>query len=54
MRGNGIKINAIYPNPAHDEIELDLHSSLKQDAVVEIFDALGRNVLSTSVDEPSD
>ena len=37
---------SIRPNPARDELEIDLHSAAKQDVPVEIFDALGVKVFS--------
>ncbi len=46
---NGImplKIISIRPNPAQDEIELDLESSGIQSATIEIFDALGVKFVS--------
>ncbi|MEP7233898.1 MAG: T9SS type A sorting domain-containing protein, partial [Ignavibacteriota bacterium] len=46
-RGNvKISITSLRPNPAQDEIEIDVQSSLKQDARIEIFDALGASVFS--------
>jgi hypothetical protein len=45
MRGLPLQLS-IRPNPAQNEIELDLHSSINQDALVEIFDALGAKVFS--------
>ena len=44
--GKLLDIISIRPNPSQDEIELDLHSVMNQDAVVEIFDALGAKVFS--------
>ncbi|MFI5263485.1 MAG: choice-of-anchor D domain-containing protein [Candidatus Kapaibacterium sp.] len=41
-----LKIVSLHPNPSQDEIELDVRSEGKQDAVVEIFDALGVKVFS--------
>jgi len=41
-----LKIISLRPNPAQDEIELDLQSVAKQDASVEIYDALGTKVFS--------
>ncbi|MFI5263094.1 MAG: choice-of-anchor D domain-containing protein [Candidatus Kapaibacterium sp.] len=47
MRGeNVLEINSIAPNPARDEIEIQVRSSQKQDALVETFDALGAKVFS--------
>ncbi len=42
--GSQIHITSIRPNPAQDEIEIALESGLKQDANVEIFNALGARV----------
>ncbi len=42
--GLQIHITSIRPNPAQDEIEINLQSGLKQDANVEIFNALGARV----------
>ncbi|MEP7234956.1 MAG: T9SS type A sorting domain-containing protein [Ignavibacteriota bacterium] len=44
--GKVLSIISIRPNPVKDELEIDLHSSEKQDARVEIFDALGTRVFS--------
>jgi hypothetical protein len=41
-----MKIISIRPNPAQDEIELDLQSPVEQASTIEIFDALGVRVLS--------
>jgi hypothetical protein len=41
-----MKITSLHPNPAQDEIELDLQSASKQNAMIEIFDALGVKVFS--------
>ncbi len=46
--GNAIEITSIRPNPAQDELGIDLQSAVKQDALVEIFDALGVKVFSGS------
>jgi len=46
---NGVmpmKIVSLRPNPSQEEIELDLQSASKQNAQVEIFDALGVKVFS--------
>jgi hypothetical protein len=48
MNGQPISIISIRPNPAQDEIEINLQSALKQDANIEIFDALGAKVFSDS------
>ncbi len=45
MKGLPLQLS-IRPNPSQDEIELDLHSAMNQDALVEIFDALGAKVFS--------
>ncbi len=42
--GSQIHITSIHPNPAQDEIEIALQSGLKQDANVEIFNALGARI----------
>ncbi len=44
--GKLLDIISIRPNPAQDELEIDLQSAVKQDATVEIFDALGVRVFS--------
>jgi hypothetical protein len=44
--GMPMKIILLHPNPSQDEIVLDLHSPVKQDAVIEIFDAIGTRVFS--------
>ncbi|MFI5264583.1 MAG: hypothetical protein ACHQM6_08720, partial [Candidatus Kapaibacterium sp.] len=41
-----MKIVSLRPNPAQDEIELDVQSAMKQDVRIEIFDALGAKVSS--------
>ncbi len=43
--GSVVDITSIHPNPSLDEISLDIHSAVKQETVVAIFDALGANVL---------
>ena len=43
-----MKIISIHPNPAQDEIILDLQSAMKQDASIEIRNALGAKVYSGS------
>ena len=44
--GNILQITSLRPNPAQDELEIDLSSAVKQDANIEIFDALGVRVVS--------
>ena len=39
-----LHITSIHPNPAQDEMEININSGLKQDANVEIFNALGARV----------
>ncbi|MEP7234663.1 MAG: T9SS type A sorting domain-containing protein, partial [Ignavibacteriota bacterium] len=46
--GNLIEITSIHPNPAQDGLEIELQSAMKQDANIEIYDALGARVLSES------
>ncbi|MEP7233803.1 MAG: T9SS type A sorting domain-containing protein [Ignavibacteriota bacterium] len=41
-----LKIVSVHPNPSQDEIDIELQSSLKQEAKIEIFDALGVRVFS--------
>jgi hypothetical protein len=41
-----MKIASLRPNPTQDELELDLESPSSEDAMIEIFDALGVKVLS--------
>jgi hypothetical protein len=41
-----LSITSIRPNPAQDEIEIDLQSAIKQDASIEIRNALGSKVFS--------
>jgi hypothetical protein len=41
-----LKIVSLRPNPSQDEIELDVQSALKQNTIIEIFDALGVKVFS--------
>ena len=53
---NGIlpmRIISLRPNPAQDEIEIDLESPVKQDATLEIYDALGAKELTVSKNLPS-
>jgi hypothetical protein len=45
MRGEPMQLS-IRPNPAQDEIEVDLQSPLQQDASIEIRNALGARVYS--------
>jgi hypothetical protein len=44
--GKVLDIISIRPNPAQDELEIDLRSAMKQDALIEIFDALGAKVFT--------
>jgi len=41
-----LKIISLHPNPAQDEIELNVESSSKQGASVDVYDALGTKVFS--------
>ncbi len=41
-----LQITSIRPNPAQDEIEINLRSAIEQHVTIEIFDALGENKLS--------
>jgi photosystem II stability/assembly factor-like uncharacterized protein len=46
---NGVlpmKILSVHPNPAQDEIIVDVQSPVNQDATIEIYNALGQNVFS--------
>jgi len=44
--GNILSITSIHPNPAQDEVEIELHSAIRQDVNLEVFDALGARVFS--------
>jgi hypothetical protein len=44
--GKVLDIISIRPNPAQDELEIDLQSAMKQDASIEIRNALGAKVYS--------
>ena len=44
--GNILTITSIRPNPAQDELEIDLQSAARQDANIEILNALGTKVFS--------
>jgi len=46
--GNILSITSIHPNPAQDEVEIELHSAIKQDVNFEVFDALGARVFSVA------
>jgi hypothetical protein len=48
MLGKPIEMT-IRPNPAQDEIEIDLQSPVKQDASIEIFDQLGNKMSSHNI-----
>ena len=43
-----MRITSLHPNPSQDEIDVELQSTAKQDAKIEIFDALGVRVVSES------
>ncbi len=46
---NGVmpmNITSLRPNPAQDGLQVDLRSAVKQDALLEIYDALGAKVFS--------
>ena len=46
---NAASVAAIYPNPANESVTLELNAPLQENSLIEIFDALGRRVISTSV-----
>lgn len=46
---NTASLAAIYPNPANESVTLELNAPLQENSLIEIFDALGRRVISTSV-----
>jgi hypothetical protein len=47
--GSVFSINSIHPNPVIDEIVIEVQSDLTQNAIMEIFDALGTKIYSEDV-----
>jgi len=44
--GKILSITSIHPNPVQDEVEIEIHSAYKQNANIELFNALGTKVFS--------
>ncbi len=49
MRTNLISIQSIVPNPTHNEMSVEIHSPNATVSLVEIFDALGHQVMQRSL-----